>query len=211
MDDVAAILLAAGQSRRMGEFKPLLPFGDRTVIETCIDNLREAGIQDIVVVLGHRAEDIRRQLQHRNLIFALNSDPDSEMGVSIARGMEQIGLGSKAVLIALVDYPGVPPEVTRVLIDEWGRTQAKLVQPEYQGRGGHPVLIDLIYRKELLDLDPNRGMRAMLDNHRAALLRIPVDSPFVVKDMDTWEDYRQLHQDVFGCLPPRREDPVQTV
>src|SRR5918997_407267 len=73
-----AILLAAGQSKRMGAFKPLLPFGNKTVIECCIDYLRDGGVETIVVVLGHRAEDIRRQVS--GVTFAVNPDPDSEMG-----------------------------------------------------------------------------------------------------------------------------------
>src|SRR6266536_1206249 len=87
---VAAILLAAGRSRRMGAFKPLLPFGNRTVIECCINNLRAAGIKDIVVVVGHRADEVREQLQILDVKLAVNADPDSEMNVSIARGVEQV-------------------------------------------------------------------------------------------------------------------------
>src|SRR5436189_4357414 len=88
--DVAAILLAAGQSRRMGAFKPLLPFGESTVIESCIANLRGASVDEIIVVLGHRADEVREHLQKANVGFAVNDDPKSEMSVSIARGVEQV-------------------------------------------------------------------------------------------------------------------------
>src|SRR6516162_640258 len=79
--NVAAILLAAGRSRRMGAFKPLLPFGKQSVIEHCIQTLRRAGIDRIVVVLGHRAEDLRELLRNAPVCFALNPDPDTEMSV----------------------------------------------------------------------------------------------------------------------------------
>src|SRR5256886_9179074 len=88
--DVAAILLAAGQSRRMGAFKPLLPFGDQTVIESCIANLRASEVDEIVVVVGHRADEVREHLKEAGVRFAVNSDPESAMAVSIARGVEQI-------------------------------------------------------------------------------------------------------------------------
>src|SRR5258708_38610081 len=130
MTDVAAILLAAGRSRRMGAFKPLLPFGDRTVIECCIDNLRGAEIDDIVVVVGHRAEDVCEQLKNSQVSFAVNPDQDSEMRASIALGVEQVTSNAKALLLALVDHPAVPPEVIRTLIEEWKRG-AQLVQPEH--------------------------------------------------------------------------------
>lgn len=202
MNDVAAILLAAGRSRRMGDFKPLLPFGDRTVIESCINNLRAADIKDIIVVAGHRADDVRAQLKDLDLSVVVNPDPDSEMGVSIACGVEQTAANARAAIVALVDHPAVPASVVKILVDEW-RGGASLVQPEHDGRGGHPVLIDLGYRDELLHLDPARGLRALFEAHRAEVRRIPVKSPYVVRDMDTWEDYRRLHEDVFGVSPQR--------
>jgi molybdenum cofactor cytidylyltransferase len=198
--DIAAIILAAGRSRRMGAFKPLLPFGDRTVIECCIDNLRAAEVDEIVVVVGHRAEEVREHLKHSEVSFAVNPDPDSEMSASIALGVEQAGSNARALIVALVDHPAVPPEVIRILIDEWKRG-ATLVQPEHAGHGGHPVLIDMAYRDELLALDPARGLRALFAAHGEQVRRVPVASPYVARDMDTWEDYRRLHEDVFGVSP----------
>src|SRR5437660_2676303 len=86
--DISAILLAAGRSRRMGAFKPLLPFGNGTVIDACINNLRGADVKDIIVVVGHRANEIQRHLESYKLRFALNPDTDSEMSESIRRGIE---------------------------------------------------------------------------------------------------------------------------
>jgi molybdenum cofactor cytidylyltransferase len=200
VNDVAAILLAAGRSRRMGAFKPLLPFGDSTVVECGVRNLRAAGAKNIVVVIGHRAEEIQAQLKTLDVRFAFNADPASEMSVSIARGVERVTTGAGALIIALVDHPAVPPETIKILIDEWSRG-ARLVQPEHDGRGGHPVLIDLAYRDELLALDPQGGLRALFAEHRDEVMRVTVESPYVARDMDTWEDYRRLHEDVFGVSP----------
>jgi molybdenum cofactor cytidylyltransferase len=122
------------------------------------------------------------------------------MSSSIACAIAMLNKNSKAVLITPVDHPAVPPEVITLLIKEW-KDGATLVQPEHAGRGGHPVLIDLAYRPELLALDPNKGLRALFNAHRKEVRRVPVDSPYVARDMDTWEDYRQLHQDVFGSAP----------
>jgi len=200
LNDISAILLAAGRSRRMGAFKPLLRFGDRTVIESCINNLRAAEVKDIIVVVGHRPEDIREKLKALEVKFAINPYPDSEMSASIARGVEAVSHGARALIIALVDHPAVPAETIKILIDEW-RRGARLVQPEHEGRGGHPVLIDLAYRDELLALDPESGLRALFAAHRREVKRVPVDSAYVARDMDTWEDYQRLHQDVFGVSP----------
>jgi molybdenum cofactor cytidylyltransferase len=204
--DISAVLLAAGRSRRMGAFKPLLPFGNSTVIESCISNLHEGGVQHIVVVIGHRGDRLRERLAHLPVSFAVNEDAESEMGVSIARGVEQLPEWTEALFIALCDQPAVAPEVIRSLIDERRRTGARLVVPEYQGSGGHPVLIDHHFREELLTLDPQRGLRALFDAHREEVLRVRVASAYVARDMDTWEDYVALHEEVFGASPPDQRE-----
>jgi len=198
---VAAILLAAGRSRRMSAFKPLLTFGERTVVEACIGNLREGGIEEIVVVLGHRADEMRERLGHLPVRFAVNADAESEMGVSIARGVEKVSSEASAVFVALVDQPAIPPETIAFLNSEGKRTGARLVVPEYEGRGGHPVRIDLSFRDELMNLDPQRGLRGLFEAHHKEVLRVPVTSPYVARDMDRWDDYLALHREVFGTEP----------
>ena len=200
MNEVAAILLAAGRSKRMGAFKPLLPFGHSTVIESCIENLRLAHVEPIVVVVGHRAEEIKERLNVANVSCVLNPDPRSEMSASIACGIGHLDPSVQAAVIALCDQPAIPAAVVRSLVAQW-RQGAKVVKPEYEGKGGHPVLIDLGFRKELLNLDPNGGLKTFFANHQAEVCRLAVDSPFVARDMDTWDDYLSLHHKVFGFGP----------
>lgn len=187
----------------MGAFKPLLPFGKHTVIEACIDYLRKGGVERIVVVLGYRAEEVRRGIDHLGVEYALNPNPESEMNASIALGVNEVPSTAEATLIALADHPAVPPTVVSTLISEW-QHGGSLVIPTWQNRGGHPVLIDLRYRAELQNLDPARGLRALFDAHRDEVKRVPVNSPFVARDMDTWDDYRSLYQEVFGEPPPEQ-------
>ena len=181
----------------MGALKPLLPFGNKSVIESCLDYLHV--IQNIVVVLGHRADEIRGSVT--NATIAINPDPNSEMGVSIAAGIRAISDDAKCVLIALVDHPAVPTSVVSRLIAEW-RSGAKIVIPTWQDRGGHPILIDLSFRHELLHLDQIGGLRQLFKTHESDVKRFPVDSPFVARDMDTWDDYLALHEEAFGHPPP---------
>jgi CTP:molybdopterin cytidylyltransferase MocA len=202
MTKVAAILLAAGQSKRIGAFKPLLPFGKSTVIESCIDYLQRGGVETIVVVLGHRADIIRDKVKDLSVRFALNPDPEAEMSHSIACGVRELALDCQATFIAPADYPAIPPEVVIAMISSWRTRPAKLLAPKYEGRGGHPVLVDLCFRDQLLRLDPQRGLRGLFDENRGQVLRVPVNSPFVARDIDTWDDYRALHEEVFGAEPP---------
>ena len=203
---VAAIILAAGRSERMGAFKPLLPFGQKTVIETCIENLRGCGLETVVVVLGQgpRGERLKAHLQASNVTFAINPDPESQMSASIACGVRALPEGIQAVVINPADHAGVPPEVVATLISEWTRG-ARLVKPTWKERGGHPVLIDLSFRDELLNLDPNGGLKTFFSERQAQVKRIAVNSNYIARDMDTWDDYVALHQEVFGF--PARETP----
>lgn len=189
----------------MGAFKPLLPFGDSTVVETCIGSLTDAGVGTIVLVLGTQAGQMRRRLAHLPLRFAFNPDESSEMGASIACGLEQVPKDAEAIFVALCDQPAVPPEVIGLLIEERLQTGARLIVPEHEGRGGHPVLLDGALREELRGLDQQRGLRALFDAHRGEVRRVPVSSPYIARDMDTWDDYRALYLELFGVEPPGQQ------
>jgi molybdenum cofactor cytidylyltransferase len=202
----SAILLAAGQSSRMGAFKPFLPFGNKTVIECCIDYLREGGVDKIIVVLGHRADEVRQKLAGLPVSFAINPDPNSQMGASIAAGIRELPESATGTLIALTDHPAVPATVVKTLIEAW-TNGARLVVPTWQNRGGHPVLVDLSLKPELLTLSSSGGLRALFRNHSDEVQRIEVDSPFIARDLDTWDDYLALHQEVTG--EPAPEPPTE--
>ena len=203
VNSCTAILLAAGQSKRMGAFKPLLPFGKKTVIECCIDYLREGGVETIVVVLGHRADEVRAKIETHDVTFAFNPDPNSEMGASVAAGIRELPETAQATLIALCDHPAVPATVVSTLIDAWSNG-ARLVIPTWQNRGGHPVLVDLTFKSELLNLGFGGGLRALFEAYSDEVHRIEVDSPFIARDMDTWDDYLTLHRDATGEPAPDR-------
>jgi len=205
MEGVAAIVLAAGRSERMGAFKPLLPFGKSTVIEACIEHLRTGGAETVVVVVGRGpgADELQAHLRTADVEFAVNPDPASEMSDSVACGVRQLPGQTKAVLITPADHPAVPPEVVARLIREW-QQGVPLIVPTFDERGGHPVLIDLSFRDELLGLDSRRGLKALFDAHANRAFRLAVNSNYIARDMDTWDDYRVLHEDVFGFPPPER-------
>jgi CTP:molybdopterin cytidylyltransferase MocA len=190
----------------MGAFKPLLPFGNTTVIQSCIDYLGAGGIDEIVVVVGHQEQNIREHLQDRSVHFAVNQDPDSAMGVSIGCGVRALPTAARATLIALVDYPAVPTAVVASLIAAW-KKGAALVIPTWRERGGHPVLVDLHFRQNLQSLDESGGLKAFFTAHAHLVERIAVNSPYVARDMDTWDDYRALYLEVFGGPPPTPHFP----
>ena len=187
----------------MGAFKPLLPFGPGTVVESCIENLRDGGAKTIVIVVGQeaRAEALRAHIENAGVIIATNPAPESEMSDSVACGVLAVPQTIKAVVIIPVDLAAVPGEIVSSLISEW-RKGAQLVKPTFGGRGGHPVLVDLKFRKNLVNLNPDSGLKGFFAEHERQVARVDVNSNYIARDMDTWDDYRALHLDVFGVPAP---------
>ena len=208
--EIVAIILAAGRSERMGAFKPLLPFGSQTVIESCIQSLRDGGVQDVVVVVGQSesASALSDLLRDSAVTIAVNPERESEMNASIAVGVAALPGSAKVVLITPADYPAVPGQVVQRLLAEW-KLGALLAKPTFDEQGGHPVLIDLSFRDQLLALDPRRGLKGFFDAHQDQVKRIAVNSKYIARDIDTWDDYRTLHLEVFGFGPPSQQGRQQ--
>jgi molybdenum cofactor cytidylyltransferase len=197
--EVAAIILAAGRSERMGAFKPLLPFGPTTVIESCVNYLSDASIETIVVVAGYKAAELKSALNNRPVEVVVNPIPHSQMNSSIACGIGSVPPDARALLIALADHPAVSAEVVKDLVTNWEAGEL-ILKPTWNGRGGHPVLVDLQFRHELENLD-DKGLKGFFQTHQRLVTRVPVSSPYVARDMDTWDDYLTLHTEVFGKQP----------
>ncbi len=168
--------------------------------------MRAGGVETVVVVLGRgpRGDKLKAHLINAEVVFAINPDPESEMSASIACGVRALPEGIQAVVINPVDHAAVPPEVVATLVSEW-KHGARLVKPTWNERGGHPVLIDLEFRDELLSLDPNGGLKTFFSGREAQVKRVAVNSNYIARDMDTWDDYAALHQEVFGF--PAQETP----
>src|SRR5215468_1304823 len=155
---ISAILLAAGESRRMGEFKQLLPIGRKTFVEQCVDTLLQTPVSEVIVVTGHREMDVRNVLGSRNIKFAHNPDYRLGMSTSIKCGVRAASKDSQAFLIFLVDQPQIGAEVIRRIIDAYKRMAPKIVVPTKDGRNGHPVILDGSLKEEILQIDVEAGL-----------------------------------------------------
>ena len=196
---ISGILLAAGESTRMGgAFKPLLPWGKRTVIGACVENLRRSRLDEIVVVLRHREAEIRPRLAGSGVVYAINHDYRRGMLSSVQTGIAEISPQSDAMMIALVDQPTVGPEIIDRLIAAYEGGGKKIVLPEHGGRHGHPIVISRDYWDDILRLDAAaaEGLGAFIATHRDECLEVPIDSPAVLDDIDRPEDYERLGKQV---------------
>jgi CTP:molybdopterin cytidylyltransferase MocA len=189
---ISAILLAGGESRRMGEFKQLLRLGEKTFVEHCADNLLASRVDELVIVTGHRKSEVERSVGDRAVKFAHNHDYRSGMASSVKCGVQAISHGSQAFVIALVDQPTIGAHVVDSLIETYESMRPLIVIPAYDGRTGHPVLFDVSLKDEIQFMDPERGLRAVVKAHSNEIAWIEASDRSVLEDCDLPEDYARL-------------------
>ena len=195
---ITAIVLAAGMSRRMGENKLLLPFEGKTMLEATLDRILAARPGELLLVSGHEAERIRPALGSRPVKVVFNPDFSSGMTTSIQTGIRAAAQGSGGFMICLADMPLIEPAVYQLLIQAFhenaSTTPRLIVQPEYCGQPGNPVIFSGIFREALLALDFPEGAKPLVQANRDCLLRIPVDTDAILRDADTPEAYEAIQR-----------------
>lgn len=186
---ICALVLAAGESRRMGTPKLLLPFGGKTIIEHIVDNINQSKADKILVVLGSHREEIQNKLADRPVLSVVNHRYMEGMLSSIQIGFGALPKDTAAALVCLGDQPLIPFSVLDDLIEAYEQTKKGIVLPVYKKKRGHPILIDQKYRQEVLDLSPDTGLRSLVHNHPQDVQEAKVDTPHILKDIDKPEDY----------------------
>jgi molybdenum cofactor cytidylyltransferase len=187
---VWALVLGAGESKRMGKPKLLLTFGDKTIIEHILDNISQSKAGKILLVLGSHREEILIKIGGRPVETVINYRYREGMLSSIQTGFEALPQDASAALVCLGDQPFIPFSVFDALIETYGRTKKGIVLPVYQKKRGHPILIDMKHRQEILDLSPKIGLRALVHNHPQDVQEVAVETPQILKDIDYPEDYQ---------------------
>jgi molybdenum cofactor cytidylyltransferase len=194
---VAAILLAAGLSRRMGTCKQLLQLEGRPVIARCLESLLHGGTSDLVVVVSTAGDEVARVAGRYPVLVVQNTDPEGDMASSVRAGRDLLMPGVTGVLVALCDYPLVTAETVSCLIVEHHRTPREIIIPCHDGRRGHPSLFP---RRLLDDLEKPLTLRDLMSEKAQLIRHLEVPDPGVLVDMDTPEDYRRisgmLHRDL---------------
>ncbi|HEX9125059.1 MAG TPA: nucleotidyltransferase family protein [Methylomirabilota bacterium] len=187
----AAIVLAAGLSRRMGRPKLLLELHGRPVIRHVVERVIAAGIRQVLVVTGPEQEALVGALAGLDVRFAVNPTPESGQGSSVGVGVSALAAKTSAVLIALGDQPGVPAEVIPALIEALKQPGKAIAAPRYADGLGNPVLFAASVFPELRTLAGDRGARAAVERDPSRLAVVDIGSP-MPRDIDTPEDYESL-------------------
>jgi molybdenum cofactor cytidylyltransferase len=185
------LILAAGSSRRMGNQKLLLPFGQSTIIETVVDNVLNSSLEHVMVVLGANHKEIRDLLGTRPLHFCHNREHEKGMLSSVKCGIRSLPGDAVTALIYLGDQPGIPPSVTNSVIEAYSGELFGIVIPVHMHRRGHPLLVDMKYRKEIEGLNLEEGLRSLRHHFPEDVLEVDVDEPGILVDIDTPSDYKK--------------------
>ena len=188
--NLAAVILAAGASRRMGRIKALLPFRGETVLDRLI-GLYGRFAAPVIVVLGHHEAEIRRgMVRGSEAVIAVNPEPERGQLSSLQCGLR---LAPEDVLFSPVDFPAVEQATVAALLREFpARPAATLVAPSFAGKHGHPVLIRAALKDELLALAPEDTARTALHRHGQTAFYLDVEDAGVTADIDSPEEYEQL-------------------
>lgn len=195
MAGVSAILLGAGESSRMGQHKALLPWYGKPLLQYQVASLAQAGVQETIVVLGadavHLAPFVRGP---GNLVILINPLWPQGKTTSLIVGVREVSRWATGILVLAVDQPR-PPEVLARLVEVHQRQAPLIIMPVFQGRRGHPPIFHRILLPELLEVrEESKGLRAVVERHRAETVEISVDSPIVLADLNTPQDYYEARR-----------------
>jgi molybdenum cofactor cytidylyltransferase len=187
---IAAVVLAAGRSLRMGRPKMVLPWGDTTVIGRVVWVLRQAAIQKVVVVTGGARRQVEAALSESAVQLVFNpSFAQEEMLVSLQLGLRALGSEIEAALVVLGDQPQIEEEVVKSILARYRIGQAPLVVPSFQMRRGHPWLVQRSLWKAILELQPASTLRDFLNQYADQIEYLNVGASSVLRDLDTPQDY----------------------
>lgn len=192
---ISAIILAAGESRRMGQNKLLLPFRGQTLIERIIDTVLSSEVSEVIVVLGHEAVRVREVCQTRRIKFVQNDNYKGGMTTSIQVGVQAADTKTDGLMICLSDLPLIEPDELNHLIYAFEtavKAKKNIAISVFEGQQGNPVIFSSIYKNEILEHKGQKGCKGIIKQNPEQVLEVEMTTDHVLRDMDTLEDYEKL-------------------
>jgi len=187
---IAGVILAAGTGSRFGSTNPKLvaSFRGRPVVEHVVAAMVASPVDALVVVLGHRADEIESSCDLQGARVVRNPDYETGQASSVRAGLRSVPDMSEAAVVALGDQPGITPAVVTALIEGYRRHLLPFTVPTYQGRRGNPVLISRAVFNKVMSLDGDVGARAIMERQPRWVTEVPADALADPRDIDTPED-----------------------
>ena len=188
---VAAVVVAAGQSRRMGQPKLIMPWGKSTVIGKVVNTITEAGVDEVVIVTGGFHQLVEDALKGFHVHLTHNPDfATNGMLESLQIGIKSMPGFVDAVLVVLGDQPQMESSTVNTLLVSYQIQDGALIVPSYKMRRGHPWLVDRKLWGEIQSLSAPKTLRDFLNDHADDIHYLPIDTPSILLDLDTPEDYQ---------------------
>ncbi|GBF35185.1 CTP:molybdopterin cytidylyltransferase [Desulfocucumis palustris] len=192
-DNMAAIILAAGSSFRMKEFRPLMKLGNVTAIEHAVRCFYYAGINDIRIVLGYNALDVIETLRYYVVRFIFNRRFHEEMFSSVREGIATLEPEIRAFFVMPADNPLVSVKTVYTMLERFhAPDQPDIVYPSFNNRRGHPPLISARLKMDIYNSSSPGGLREVLRNFESGAVDVAVDDEAVLLDMNVPDDYHRL-------------------
>jgi len=189
---IVAVILSAGESRRMGQPKALLPIGDTSFLERIVKSLQAAKVEKIIVVLGHNAGEIETKIGRLPVTIVVNPNYAQGQLSSLTAAIRTLPAENvDGILVHLVDHPFLSPDLVNRMIERFYESKKLIVVPRWKGRRGHPVIFSSRLFAELLSAPLDRGAKSVVHAHAADTLEIETDDEGVTFDIDTPEDYKR--------------------
>lgn len=192
---LAAVILSAGESERMGQSKALLKIGERNFVEAISHNLWSAGVREISLILGADAQKIWKELKPLREKILINDQWKNGQISSLQIALRKVWYTMEALMVCLVDTPLVKAETYEKLVWAWKMRQGTIVIPQYEGKHGHPVIFDHRFFSELMLAPLDQGAHWVTHRHPESIVNIEVEDEGVVQDIDTMEDYKKVVSD----------------
>jgi molybdenum cofactor cytidylyltransferase len=189
---IAALILAAGASARMGRPKQLLDWGGKPLVRVAAEVALAAKLDPLLVVVGGAQAEVMEALAGLPLRIIANPDYAAGQSTSLRAGIAALGQSTDAVVVLLGDQPFVTAAIVERLIAEWDSSEAAIIAPTYAGQRGNPVLFGRAVFPELLAVPGDQGARAVLAADRSRVHLVAFDDPRPLADIDTPEDYERL-------------------
>ena len=189
MGEIWAVILAAGESKRMGSPKMLLPFNGSTMIECVIANVTKSDVDEIIVVLGAEKEALIPLMGKWHIEYCYNENYKEGMLSSVQCGFKNLPSGCKASLVFQGDQPLITSNTINTVINAYLSSEKGIVIPVYKNKRGHPLLIDMKYRNDIDKLSPDKGLRSLTYKFPADVLEVDTDESGILRDFDTYDQY----------------------
>ena len=204
--NVSAVILAAGFSSRMKEFKPLLPFGGKTMVEKVIELFKENQVTDIIVVTGHNEKQLEPFVEKAGALPVFNPNYKSGMLSSIQKGIQHIRSESHGFFLLPVDIPAVRPSTINLMIQQFQKTKEHVIMPYFDDRSGHPPLIPSGLKIDILGLKNESTLRDLLFSRDNGIMPLKVYDRGVLMDADDKKGYEQVCQKIQSIhIPDKKE------